>query len=98
MLHKLCAVDVHTQPEGTLPDIQSREEAVRYLRSKRFHSGGGTGPYFLAVGLHKPHVPFKFPKEFLDIYPLDSILMPADPYRDVSILTRDGVERGDSII
>ena len=76
-------MDVNTQPEGTLPDIQSREEAVRYLRAKRLRVGGTISPYFLAVGLHKPHVPFKFPKEFLDIYPLESIPMPADPYRDV---------------
>ena len=84
MLRQLCAVEVDTQPEGTLPDIQSAEEAVRYLRAKGPRSGSDTRPYFLAVGLHKPHVPFKFPKKFLDIYPLDSIVMPADPYRDVA--------------
>ena len=86
MLRKLCAVDVRTQPEGALPDIQSTEEAVRYLRAKRrLRGGSGTRPYLLAVGLHKPHVPFKFPKEFLDVYPLQSIIMPPDPYRDVAI-------------
>jgi iduronate 2-sulfatase len=33
-LHKnlLCAVDVLKQPEQTLPDIQSKEEAVRYQK------------------------------------------------------------------
>ena len=84
MLRQLCAVEVDAQPEGTLPDIQSAEEAVRYLRAKGPRSGSGTRPYFLAVGLHKPHVPFKFPKKFLDNYPLESIVMPADPYRDVA--------------
>ena len=27
-------------------------------------------PFFLAVGFHKPHIPFKFPKEYLEFYPL----------------------------
>ena len=27
-------------------------------------------PFFLAVGFHKPHIPFKFPKEYLQLYPL----------------------------
>ena len=64
---KLCAVDVAAQPERTLPDMQSRDEAVRYLRAKRLRGAAAT-PHFLAVGLHKPHVPFKFPKEFLDSF------------------------------
>ena len=27
------------------------------------------GPLFLAVGLHKPHIPHKFPEEFLKHHP-----------------------------
>ncbi|XP_072040100.1 iduronate 2-sulfatase-like [Amphiura filiformis] len=30
-------------------------------------------PFFLAVGYHKPHIPLKYPQEFRDLYPLDSI-------------------------
>ena len=35
-----------------------------------------TQPLFLAVGFHKPHIPLKFPREFSDLYPLDSIQLP----------------------
>ncbi len=38
-------------------------------------------PLFLAVGLHKPHVPFKFPQEYLKLYPFDSIGLPKNNYR-----------------
>ena len=30
-------------------------------------------PFFLAVGYHKPHIPLKFPKSFLELYPLNDI-------------------------
>ena len=30
-------------------------------------------PFFLAVGFHKPHIPYKFPKEYLDLYPIEQI-------------------------
>ena len=72
----LCPVKVESQPEKTLPDIQSAEEAVRFLQERRNESNK---PFFLALGLHKPHVPFKFPEEFLDLYPLSEIHEPDNP-------------------
>ena len=36
-------------------------------------------PFFMAVGFHKPHLPFVFPKEFLEKYPEDSIRLPSNP-------------------
>lgn len=32
------------------------------------------------MGLHKPHVPFKFPQEYLDLYPFDEIDLAANPF------------------
>nr|CAI5843202.1 unnamed protein product [Callosobruchus analis] len=57
----ICPVIVESQPGNNLPDIESLNEAVRYLEDRR----NATEPYFLAVGFHKPHVPFKFPNEYL---------------------------------
>ena len=31
----------------------------------------GIQPFFLAFGLRRPHLPFYFPEEFLDLYPED---------------------------
>ena len=36
-------------------------------------------PFFLAVGFHKPHTPYNFPSEFLDLYPPGSVRLPAKP-------------------
>ncbi|MEQ2217058.1 hypothetical protein XENOCAPTIV_009221, partial [Xenoophorus captivus] len=54
----LCAVNVTEQPGGTLPDLESTDEAVRLLKSRT--SDGA--PFFLAVGFHKPHIPFRIPQ------------------------------------
>ena len=37
-------------------------------------------PFFLAIGLAKPHLPFAVPKKWFDQFPLDSIQLP--PHRD----------------
>lgn len=37
-------------------------------------------PFFLAIGLVKPHMPFSVPKKWFDMFPLDSIELP--PYRE----------------
>lgn len=37
-------------------------------------------PFFLAIGLVKPHMPFSVPKKYFDMFPLDSIDLP--PYRE----------------
>ncbi|RWS24829.1 iduronate 2-sulfatase-like protein, partial [Leptotrombidium deliense] len=67
----VCPVDVKTQPEGTLPDIQSADYAIDFINKYDKDK-----PLFLAVGLHKPHIPLKYPKHFLDYYPLSSIALP----------------------
>jgi arylsulfatase A-like enzyme len=37
-------------------------------------------PFFLAVGLTKPHMPWNVPKKYFDLFPLDKIELP--PHRD----------------
>lgn len=37
-------------------------------------------PFFLAVGLHKPHMPWNVPRKYFDMHPLDQINLP--PYRE----------------
>nr|XP_060612450.1 iduronate 2-sulfatase isoform X1 [Anolis sagrei ordinatus] len=71
----LCPVDVSEMPEETLPDIQSTEEALRLLDIVKEHGR----KFFLAVGYHKPHIPFRYPKEFLKLYPLENVTLAPDP-------------------
>ncbi|XP_005095812.1 iduronate 2-sulfatase [Aplysia californica] len=67
----VCPVNVQKMPEKSLPDIQSAEFAVEFF--KNLSSSKDNRPFFLAVGFHKPHIPLKYPKEYLDLYPLSEI-------------------------
>ena len=49
------------------PDGQVAAEAIRLLEQHR------QGPFFLAVGFHKPHDPFIAPKRYFDLYPLERL-------------------------
>lgn len=94
-----CPVDVMTQPEGTLPDIQSVRETKRILSLQTQR------PFFVAVGLHKPHIPFRFPSKYLAFHEnlrkfdgVDFETLPSEmptvafnPYNDIR--NRDDVRR-----
>ncbi|XP_072302625.1 iduronate 2-sulfatase [Eucyclogobius newberryi] len=71
----LCAVDVSQQPMATLPDIESTDEALTFIKSRRSRHQ----PFFLALGFHKPHIPFRIPQEFLSLYPLEHMSLAPDP-------------------
>nr|XP_008167281.1 LOW QUALITY PROTEIN: iduronate 2-sulfatase [Chrysemys picta bellii] len=71
----VCPVDVAEVPLGTLPDIQSTEEARRLLNIMKTKNR----KFFLAVGYHKPHIPLRYPQEFLKLYPLENITLAPDP-------------------
>ncbi|XP_026326574.1 iduronate 2-sulfatase [Hyposmocoma kahamanoa] len=71
----VCPVHVDHQPGKTLPDLESLDYAVDILEDKALKKQ----PIFLAVGLQKPHIPLKFPKEFLKKVPFRKIIQPLQP-------------------
>uniref|UniRef100_A0A1B6MUH9 Sulfatase N-terminal domain-containing protein n=1 Tax=Graphocephala atropunctata TaxID=36148 RepID=A0A1B6MUH9_9HEMI len=73
----VCPVIVDQQPGGTLPDLESLQEARRFLRNWRAGEEGGER-FFLAVGFHKPHVPLKYPRKYLDHHPLVNVSLPSN--------------------
>ncbi|XP_057658384.1 plipastatin synthase subunit A [Diorhabda carinulata] len=86
-LHKnlICPVATEFQPYGTLPDLESLNEAIRFLKYKDEITQ--SKPYFLAVGFHKPHIPFKFPLEFLKFHPIENITLPVNRRRSPTLPT-----------
>ena len=54
-------------------DGQICERAVETLREIK------NRPFFLAVGFHKPHLPFSAPKRYWDLYNPDNISLAANP-------------------
>jgi arylsulfatase A-like enzyme len=66
--------------DSTLPDESIINYGIEQLRAKH------DKPFFLAVGLHKPHMPWNVPKKYYDLFPLDTIELPPttkDDLRDV---------------
>lgn len=57
-----------------MPDYDAVSYGIEKLNQKH------EKPFFLAVGLVKPHMPFSVPKKWFDQFPLDSIELP--PYRE----------------
>jgi arylsulfatase A-like enzyme len=56
--------------DAVLPDEAAVDYGARHLT--RPHDK----PFFLAVGLHKPHMPWDVPKKYYDLFPLDTIQLP----------------------
>ena len=50
-------------------------EAVRLLKQR----AADKQPFFLAVGLYRPHTPFVAPRKYFDMYPRDRIEVPQVP-------------------
>ena len=51
-------------------------------------------PFFLACGLHKPHMPWSVPKKYYDLYPLDKIQLPKVLENDLDDVPPAGVADG----
>ncbi|MHA7830235.1 MAG: sulfatase [Flagellimonas sp.] len=55
------------------PDGQVAEKAIEFIKSQN------EKPYFLAVGMAKPHDPYIAPKKYYDLYPMETIRLPQVP-------------------
>lgn len=53
------------------------ERTVRYVTQKL--AGTYEGPFFLAAGIFRPHMPFFAPSEYFEQYPSDKVQMPEVP-------------------
>lgn len=61
-----------------LRDHHVASEAVRWM--KRSERQGK--PFFMALGFHRPHMPFEAPEKFFAMYPPESIVLPPAPPAD----------------
>lgn len=67
------AFSVSDKTDDELPDGATAAEAVKRLHALKSEQG----PFFLAVGFLKPHLPFVAPKKYWDLYDPDKIPLPA---------------------
>lgn len=67
--------------EKRMLDYITAEWAVKELNTRQFEK-----PFFMAIGISKPHLPWYVPQKYFDMYPLDQIELPktlADDLNDV---------------
>ncbi len=57
--------------ETQMKDYLTAEWAVEQLKSRDFAK-----PFFMAIGISKPHLPWYVPQKYFDMYPLDQIEVP----------------------
>ncbi len=65
--------------DDQLPDGQNIRRAIELLRER------ASKPFFLAVGLRRPHRPLIAPKKYFDLYRLEDIALPPDALIDNGI-------------
>ena len=82
----------HENDWGTLPirdadydDALSVDYAVRFLKEQ-----AQEGPFFLACGLFRPHLPWYVPHRFFDLYPLETVALPPIKEHDLDDVPREG--------
>ena len=61
-------------PDGAYPDGANTEHAIRELNRLK------DKPFFLAMGLYKPHLPFNAPKKYWDMYKAEDIKLADNPF------------------
>lgn len=70
-------------------DFKSATKAIEILRSQQ---SNGT-PFFLAVGLIRPHYPMVAPKKYFDLYPWQDIQLPTTRPNDEIDIPRMGLAK-----
>ena len=72
--------DSHTSDEAIM------DYGIKHLSQKH------DKPFFLAVGVHKPHMPWNVPKKYYDKFPLESIQLPPTQKDDLSDVPAGGIK------
>lgn len=78
----VCPVDLPQQPYGMLPDQDTVLRAIEFMRIHALDPRAPRQPpYFVAVGLHKPHIPLRFPRAYLQRHePVERFAAPPFAY------------------
>ena len=67
-------------------DGKLTEWAVNFLQRKQER------PFFLSVGIYRPHLPFYAPQKYFDLHPLESATLPALKQDDLLDLPKVGLD------
>lgn len=71
--------------DDVLPDYHAVSYGLEQLAAEH------DKPFFLAIGFHKPHMPFSVPKKYFDQFPLNSIELPPTQANDLDDVPPAGI-------
>ena len=74
------AISEEATANKPLKDTAEADYIIERMRELAPAALLGEENFFLAYGVHKPHMPWFFPERFLEIYPEDLINLPLNPY------------------
>ena len=57
-------------PDSVFPDVKNSDAAIEFLNEEHDR------PFFMSLGLWRPHTPFTCPQRFYDMYDLNDIILP----------------------
>ena len=83
-----CAANTsidEARPEHQLEDQRIRDSCIAQLATGA--AGAAEAPFFVECGLHKPHVPWIFPRAFLERFPsdLEAVALATDAFAPVGM-------------
>ncbi len=71
--------------DDALPDYHTVDYGIKHLQADHDR------PFFLAVGLHKPHMPWNVPLSYYEKFPLESIELPPHMEDDLKDVPSGGI-------
>lgn len=75
------------------PDQRVADWGADFLHSYPGTQAGVEGrPFFLALGFYQPHLPWRVPQAYFDLYPLDEVVTPVAVAGDLDDVPAKGVE------
>lgn len=75
--------------EEAMDDVQVALQAKAWLESPQ------PDPFFMALGIYRPHLPWTVPSKYFDLYPLEEITIPVHPKEDLKDLPPAALTRLD---
>ena len=76
MIGKFWGYTEYTGPDEDFPDVKNVNAALDYLGESH------DKPFFMALGLWRPHTPFVSPKRFFDLYKPEDIATPPPGWKE----------------
>lgn len=69
-----------------MADHRVVDEGLSFLKESH------DNPFFLAVGITRPHLPWYVPQKYFDLYPIDQISVPEVPENDLDDVPKAGID------